>query len=342
VQPIRPAYNSNNTMASRSAQSRQHIVPGRDVFVIQKQDQRTGRLTRGVVQDILTNSLNHPRGIKVRVRNGIVGRVSKVANEGGLTDDGSIHQQQQAHSSTTRMNYSNTSAVAEPPSPPPAASLADFITVGLTKKTKGKANNRMADANRPPLFNDGVIAEGNPSSTTTISNGGDVSLLRTRLSDFQHASSSCETPDFVDEDDELRLAIAASLAEITTPTHTDTDTTDPFWTIDSGEDAPKGTHIVTDRKVQLPTTIAMPVDTTGAGGEIPIVGGASKCLTNESTISPDDAEEDEQLRLAIAASLNQESPPQWICSVCTFGNCNGFIQCAMCGSEIPSHALGTC
>ena len=46
--------------------------------IVQKQDQRTGRLTEGVVQDILTKSATHPHGIKVRLETGEVGRVKQV------------------------------------------------------------------------------------------------------------------------------------------------------------------------------------------------------------------------------------------------------------------------
>ncbi|MBU5483754.1 YwbE family protein [Clostridium sp. MSJ-11] len=58
--------------------SRENIKPGTKVLIIQKQDQTTGKLTEGVVKDILTNSSTHPHGIKVRLSNGIVGRVSKI------------------------------------------------------------------------------------------------------------------------------------------------------------------------------------------------------------------------------------------------------------------------
>lgn len=57
---------------------RKNITPGTKVMVVQKQDQRTGKLTEGIVQDLLTNSPTHPHGIKVRLENGIVGRVQKV------------------------------------------------------------------------------------------------------------------------------------------------------------------------------------------------------------------------------------------------------------------------
>ena len=47
------------------------------VFVVQKQDQRTGKLTEGVVARILTNCANHPHGIKVMLETGIVGRIKE-------------------------------------------------------------------------------------------------------------------------------------------------------------------------------------------------------------------------------------------------------------------------
>jgi uncharacterized repeat protein (TIGR03833 family) len=49
-----------------------------EVSIVLKQDQRTGKLTRGVVKDILTKSVSHPHGIKVRLVNGQVGRVQKI------------------------------------------------------------------------------------------------------------------------------------------------------------------------------------------------------------------------------------------------------------------------
>ncbi|MEW9097097.1 MAG: YwbE family protein [Clostridiaceae bacterium] len=58
--------------------NRENIKPGTKVLIVQKQDQTTGKLTEGVVKDILTNSSTHPHGIKVRLSNGIVGRVSKI------------------------------------------------------------------------------------------------------------------------------------------------------------------------------------------------------------------------------------------------------------------------
>ncbi|WP_088186745.1 YwbE family protein [Desulfosporosinus sp. FKA] len=58
--------------------NRANIRQGAHVFIVQKQDQRTEKLTKGVVKDILTNSPTHPHGIKVRLESGIVGRVKQI------------------------------------------------------------------------------------------------------------------------------------------------------------------------------------------------------------------------------------------------------------------------
>lgn len=58
--------------------NRADIYPGLEVDVVLKEDQGTGRLTRGSVRDILTSAEFHPRGIKVRLAGGQVGRVQKI------------------------------------------------------------------------------------------------------------------------------------------------------------------------------------------------------------------------------------------------------------------------
>ena len=58
--------------------NRAEIKPGLKVWIVLKQDQRTGKLIQGVVKDILTKSPTHPHGIKVRLESGQVGRVKKV------------------------------------------------------------------------------------------------------------------------------------------------------------------------------------------------------------------------------------------------------------------------
>lgn len=58
--------------------SRKTLKPGIRVLIVQKQDQRSGKLTEGVVETILTSSPTHPHGIKVRLVGGLVGRVKKI------------------------------------------------------------------------------------------------------------------------------------------------------------------------------------------------------------------------------------------------------------------------
>lgn len=57
---------------------RANIKIGAQVSIVLKQDQRSGNLTEGVIEKILTNSLNHPHGIKVRLDSGEVGRVKQI------------------------------------------------------------------------------------------------------------------------------------------------------------------------------------------------------------------------------------------------------------------------
>jgi uncharacterized repeat protein (TIGR03833 family) len=64
-----------------NGQTRSSIKPGMTVLIVLKQDQRTGKLTKGIVKDILTKSPNHPHGIKVRLQSGQVGRVKEIVNQ---------------------------------------------------------------------------------------------------------------------------------------------------------------------------------------------------------------------------------------------------------------------
>lgn len=64
-----------------SVPARRQIKPGLKVAIVLKQDQRTGRLTEGLVADLLTKSPTHPHGIKVRLTDGQVGRVQKILSE---------------------------------------------------------------------------------------------------------------------------------------------------------------------------------------------------------------------------------------------------------------------
>jgi len=62
-------------------QNRSDIKPGKVVGIVTKEDQLTGAITEGVVQDILTKSLYHPHGIKVRLTSGEIGRVKTIKRD---------------------------------------------------------------------------------------------------------------------------------------------------------------------------------------------------------------------------------------------------------------------
>jgi len=64
-----------------NGQNRKDVSIGAKVNIVLKQDQRSGKLTEGVVKNILTNSSNHPHGIKVRLENGLVGRVKEIITD---------------------------------------------------------------------------------------------------------------------------------------------------------------------------------------------------------------------------------------------------------------------
>lgn len=57
---------------------RADVQAGNKVSIVLKQDQRSGKLTEGTVKNILTKSATHPHGIKVRLDNGLVGRVKRI------------------------------------------------------------------------------------------------------------------------------------------------------------------------------------------------------------------------------------------------------------------------
>jgi len=62
----------------KSGKNRDSVRIGITVDIIQKSDKRSGKLTRGRVQEILTSSATHPHGIKVRLEDGRIGRVAVI------------------------------------------------------------------------------------------------------------------------------------------------------------------------------------------------------------------------------------------------------------------------
>ena len=63
--------------------NRKDVKPGQRVNIVLKQDQRTGKLTQGIVANLLTKSPTHPHGIKVRLTDGQVGRVKEILGQEG-------------------------------------------------------------------------------------------------------------------------------------------------------------------------------------------------------------------------------------------------------------------
>ncbi len=63
-----------------NGKNRKDIKKGSEVYIVLKKDQRTGKKTKGIVKDLLTKSASHPHGIKVRLENGLVGRVQEIIN----------------------------------------------------------------------------------------------------------------------------------------------------------------------------------------------------------------------------------------------------------------------
>ena len=70
-------------MSLGNGQYRSQIRPGQEVHIVLKEDQRTGKLTRGIVKELLTKSPTHPHGIKVRLTSGQVGRVKQILSPSG-------------------------------------------------------------------------------------------------------------------------------------------------------------------------------------------------------------------------------------------------------------------
>ncbi|KAK5988633.1 hypothetical protein PT974_10119 [Cladobotryum mycophilum] len=109
--------------AAGTVPNSRQVVPGAGVFVVLKEDQSMGRETKGVVQDVLTSG-DHPRGIKVRLRDGQVGRVQRL-DDGTEPPGGSSNTP--ASSSSFAIKYTDIRRDLDYPDEPPPRSFADFI-----------------------------------------------------------------------------------------------------------------------------------------------------------------------------------------------------------------------
>lgn len=111
----------------------QQVTPGVSVYIVLKQDQPTGREVQGVVQDLLTRG-NHPRGIKVRLTDGRVGRVQRMANDQPPPQQAPAQQQQQQQPAGFVVRREGRQVPTytdirndEYPSLPPPRTLLDFL-----------------------------------------------------------------------------------------------------------------------------------------------------------------------------------------------------------------------
>ncbi len=74
-------YNTNLSYIMVKGNYRKNIKEGANVGIVLKKDQRSGKITRGIVKKILTNSQSHPHGIKVKLESGLVGRVKEIYSD---------------------------------------------------------------------------------------------------------------------------------------------------------------------------------------------------------------------------------------------------------------------
>ncbi len=78
IHVIREYDDTKADVSGMNSRDRVNIKPGLKVSIVMKKDQRSGKLTEGIVKDILTKSPSHPHGIKVRLESGEVGRVREI------------------------------------------------------------------------------------------------------------------------------------------------------------------------------------------------------------------------------------------------------------------------
>lgn len=122
--PHRGAGNVDQTMAN--VPTVQQVVPGASVSIVLKQDQATGHEVKGTVQDLLTRG-NHPRGIKVRLVDGRVGRVQRMASATNSPADQSRSISVSAVEPHRVSLQHQEHVSSEPDEGGPASSLGDFV-----------------------------------------------------------------------------------------------------------------------------------------------------------------------------------------------------------------------
>jgi uncharacterized repeat protein (TIGR03833 family) len=137
-QPRPPRSENNRGSGSRrtgppsDVPSVHQVVPGAGVSIVLKADQPTGRQVQGIVQDLLTRG-NHPRGIKVRLQDGRVGRVQRMVNDvpaGGTSQGSSVTQQTATRGGSNRILRMERDVRLDEhdyPEGPPQRTFADYF-----------------------------------------------------------------------------------------------------------------------------------------------------------------------------------------------------------------------
>ena len=119
------------------------VLPGKAVSIVLKADQRTGREVQGVIQDVLTRG-NHPRGMKVRLQDGRVGRVQRMASAGEVS--AATQAERWPVSSPTQESARSARGGRwqreDDSQMPPARSLADFIPALEEQQSTGKQSDQ--------------------------------------------------------------------------------------------------------------------------------------------------------------------------------------------------------
>jgi len=132
------------------------VIPGASVWIVLKEDQPTGDQTHGIIAQVLTRG-NHPRGIKVKLRDGQVGRVQRmgapVTETAATTDRNALPPSTMNATSTTRFTHRYTDVRYEDnddyASEPPPRSLADYFPDEPEPPTTQTNNNTTVTATCP-------------------------------------------------------------------------------------------------------------------------------------------------------------------------------------------------
>lgn len=174
----RRAHGFNDRRDLHPVPSIQQVVPGAPVSIVLKMDQGSGREVQGIAADILTSG-NHPRGIKVRLQDGRVGRVQRMVSEEEATVASAglsgLGRNGESESVASQVALGSRAASApkygdfrlDAPDEPPAAelSLSDYVVVKTKSAKKGKGKKQTEPANDETPEAESVLSL--PSTTST-------------------------------------------------------------------------------------------------------------------------------------------------------------------------------